>query len=144
LSTPRAVSTPARAIDGKIILFDGVCNLCNGSVRFILKHDGHKIYKFASIQSDAGRQILSASGFPPDYQESILYIEDGRSYTRSTAALRILRNLNAPWPVLYAARAVPAWIRDGIYDWIARNRYAIFGRRDACLVPGDGVASRFL
>jgi len=133
-----------RSLEAGIVLFDGICNLCTCSVIFILQRDPHARFKFASLQSPAGARLLRSCGLPQDLSESIIYIEDGHPYTKSTAAPRIVRNLSSAWPLLYVARLVPAWIRDGIYNWVARNRYAIFGKRDACLVPSQELVSRFL
>lgn len=127
-----------------IVLFDGVCNLCTGSVLFILKRDPEAAFRFASTQSEAGGEILRLLGLPPDFKESILYIEDGRPYVRSEAALRIAGRLNGLWPGLTIARFIPAFLRDAIYDWIARNRYAIFGKRGSCMLPTPALAARFL
>ena len=128
----------------KIVLFDGICNLCNASVIFILERDDREIFKFASIQSPAGRALLRRSGYPPDYTDSILLIEDGQAFSRSTAALRILRELQRPWPALGVARMIPLQMRDFLYDWIARNRYLVFGQRDTCMVPTPALSARFL
>jgi predicted DCC family thiol-disulfide oxidoreductase YuxK len=128
----------------RIVLFDGICNLCTGSVIFILRRDPRANLRFASIQSAAGERILESCGLPRDFAESIIYIEDGQPFTKSTAALKIVRNLKPPWPLLYIAKIIPTRIRDGAYDWIARNRYSIFGKRDSCLAPSPDFRSRFL
>jgi len=141
--TPPASSNPVTG-NQCVILFDGVCNLCTGSVAFILRRDKLARFKFASIQSPAGARFLESWGLPSEYAESILYIEAGRVYTRSDAALKITGKLSMPWPLLRAAYVIPRPIRDGLYDWIARNRYSIFGKRDSCMVPTDDVSSRFL
>jgi predicted DCC family thiol-disulfide oxidoreductase YuxK len=136
----RAISAPGR----NIVLFDGICNLCTGSVLFILKHDREAVFRFASLQSTAGREILGLCGMPAGYAESILYIEDGQLYTKSEAALRIARRLDGLWPGLAILRILPASLRDELYDWIARNRYEIFGKRRSCMVPTAALAARFL
>jgi predicted DCC family thiol-disulfide oxidoreductase YuxK len=129
-----------------VILFDGVCNLCNRSVNLVIDHDGHKYFKLAAIQSEAGAAILAqharvpASGDP----DSILLVEDGRLYESSTAALRIARRLTGFWKLGYAAIIVPRPLRDLIYRWIARNRYRWFGKSRACRVPTPELKERFL
>jgi predicted DCC family thiol-disulfide oxidoreductase YuxK len=123
-----------------VVLFDGVCNLCNGAVRFILARDPGERFQFASLQSEAARRLLRDDG----RVETIVLLEAGKRYTRSTAALRIARGLRFPWPLLYAFVAVPRPLRDLVYDWVARHRYAWFGKRDTCLVPTPEVRRRFL
>jgi predicted DCC family thiol-disulfide oxidoreductase YuxK len=123
-----------------VVLFDGVCNLCNATVRFILVRDRTGRFRFASLQSEAARRLLG--GDPP--AESMILLEEGKSYTRSTAALRIARGLRFPWPILYAFMAVPAPIRDLIYNWVARHRYRWFGKRETCMVPTAEFRERFI
>lgn len=123
----------------QIVLFDGVCNLCNGVVRFILARDPAGRFQFASLQSEAARRLLGE--VPP---ETIVFVDDGATFTKSAAALRIARKLCFPWPLLYAFIAIPRPIRDLIYQWVARNRYAWFGRRESCMVPSPEVQDRFL
>ncbi|MFI5154601.1 MAG: thiol-disulfide oxidoreductase DCC family protein [Chitinophagales bacterium] len=130
--------------DKKIILFDGVCNLCNASVQFVLKRDRKKQFRFASLQSDAGRQLLSSFGLPVDAIHSFVLIEGERAYERSTALLRVCRQLGAAWPMLYILIIIPKFIRDPVYNLIARNRYKWFGKREECWLPGDDLKSRFL
>lgn len=127
-----------------IVLFDGVCNFCNASVQFILKRDPKGYFRFASLQSDAGRELLAQYHIDPQKNDSIVLIENGRAYLRSTAALRISRRLVAGWPAIYAFMAVPGFIRDGMYDFIAKNRYRWFGRKDQCMMPEPGWQERFL
>jgi predicted DCC family thiol-disulfide oxidoreductase YuxK len=127
-----------------IVLFDGVCNFCNGSINFIIRRDRSKIFRFAPLQSKAGAKVLRQFGLPPDWVETIVLVEDGGCYTRSTAALRIVRRLGGPWSILYVLRVIPAAARDTIYDLIARNRYRWFGRKNACMIPTPEVRERFL
>ncbi len=127
-----------------LVLFDGVCNLCNAWVRWIIAADPSKIFRLAPLQSDAGRAALRGTGLPEDRLETVVLVENGRAFTRSSAALRVARRLAWPWPMLYAFILVPGPLRDLVYDWIARNRYRWFGRREACLVPGPDVKERFL
>jgi predicted DCC family thiol-disulfide oxidoreductase YuxK len=125
-----------------VILFDGVCNLCNGFVQFVIVRDPDGRFQFGPLQSEAAQHLLASA--PPAPGESFVLIEDGRVFRRSTAALRILRHLRFPWPLSYAAILVPRPLRDAVYDVVARNRYRWFGRRDACMVPTPEVHKRFL
>jgi predicted DCC family thiol-disulfide oxidoreductase YuxK len=127
-----------------IVLFDGECNLCNGAVAFIIRRDPKAIFKFAPLQSDAGRALLHTEPKPADLQDTIVLIENGHAYTRSTAALRIAKRLYRLWPVLYVFIIVPRPIRNYIYNWIARNRYAWFGRKESCMIPTPELKKRFL
>jgi len=123
-----------------IILFDGVCNLCNGAVTWVIAQDRQAIFSFASLQSEAGCKLLAKLGPQPD---SIVLVDEAGVHTRSTAAIRIARRLGLPWSLAILAMLVPAFIRDVIYKWIARNRYAWFGRRETCLVPTPELKARF-
>lgn len=128
------------ASDSAIVLFDGVCNLCNGAVRFILARDPAARFRFASLQSAAARRLLG--GDAP--MESIVLLEGDRVFTKSVAVLRIVRRLRFPWPLCYGFRLVPRILRDAVYDWVARHRYGWFGRREFCMIPGPEVQKRFL
>lgn len=134
---------PARV--DPIVLFDGVCNLCAWAVRFIIGRDPAGRFRFASLQSAAGRELLAHHGLPaPAEPDSVVLIEGGRAYLRSDAALRIARGLRPPWPLVYAAVVVPRPIRDWAYNLIARNRYRWFGRQEACWLPTPALRARFL
>lgn len=126
------------------MLFDGLCNLCSGAVDFIIDRDPRAELRFAALQSDAARPLLARCGLPAEHPGSIVLVEDGRCYRRSTAALRIARRLTFPWPLLYALLLVPRPLRDAVYDWVARNRYGWFGKRDRCRTPTPDLRSRFL
>jgi predicted DCC family thiol-disulfide oxidoreductase YuxK len=129
----------------KIILFDGVCNLCNGSVVFILKQERKPIFKFASIQSEEGQELLKWYGLPADYAQTVLLIDNGNLFLGSTAALKIGQTLKFPWSLLsYAGFIIPNVIRDWVYSQIAQHRYQWFGKRDVCMVPTERLKSRFL
>lgn len=134
--------------DGDIILFDGVCNLCNASVRFILKRDPSARFRFAALQSGAGQRLLRLAGMPAGYRDSFLLLErlDGswRCHSRSAAALRVAGQLRFPWPLLRMFGILPAGLRDALYDWVGRNRYRWFGRRETCALPEPGWPGRFL
>jgi len=127
-----------------IVLFDGVCNLCNGAIKFIIRHDKKKVFLFASLQSEAGKKILAQYNFPPDELNSFILIDKGKAYTRSTGALMVAKKLNGLWPVLYSYIIIPAFIRDSIYNWIGTNRYKWFGKKDECMLPTAELKARFL
>jgi predicted DCC family thiol-disulfide oxidoreductase YuxK len=127
-----------------ILLFDGVCNLCHHAVQFIIPRDRKGQIRFASLQSDAGRRILENFQLPTTFLESLVFIDNGQLYIKSTAALRIARKLRGAWPLLYLFILIPRVIRDPLYDWVARNRYRWFGQREACLLPTPELRKRFL
>lgn len=127
-----------------IILFDGVCNLCNGTVQFIIKRDKKNQFHFASLQSESGQHLLAKYNLPLNDYNSFVLIEDDKVYTRSLAALRVAKKLKGLWPFLYGFIIVPKFIRDGIYKWIAKNRYKWFGKQDSCMVPTYELRARFL
>lgn len=130
--------------DNPIILFDGVCNLCNSAVNFVIKRDKATHLKFAALQSDAGQQLLQRYRLPHDVFNSFVLIEDGLVYTQSTAALKLCKYLTGLWPLLYGFIIVPPFIRNGLYKWIAKNRYKWFGKKEQCLVPTADLKNRFL
>lgn len=123
-----------------VVLFDGVCNLCNGAVRFILARDPAARFRFASLQSEAARRLLGNDA----PAETIVLWEAGKIWSKSTAVLRIARGLRFPWSLCYAIVAVPRPLRDLVYDWVARHRYAWFGKRESCMVPTPELRARFL
>ena len=128
-----------------IILFDGICNLCNGSVIFILRKEKESIFQFASIQSEAGQELLAWCGLPKDYNQAVALIDHGIVYLGSTAALKIGRQLRFPWSFLsYAGCIVPKFFRDWVYSQIAIHRYQWFGKRAVCMVPAENLKARFL
>ncbi len=128
-----------------IVLFDGVCNFCNRSVNWIIRRDRRGYFRFAALQSDVGADIQRQYGLDPDVLDTLVLIERGRAYTKSTAGLRIVRLMRrSPWAALYALIAVPRPVRDFAYDWFARRRYRWFGKRDECIVPSPEVRERFL
>ncbi|HJQ57786.1 MAG TPA: thiol-disulfide oxidoreductase DCC family protein [Vineibacter sp.] len=129
---------------GPVILFDGVCNLCAGFVRFVVARDPAAIFRFVAAQSALGTAILRDLGLSTDDYESNILIEGGRAYFKSEAYVRICTRLRQPWPMMRLMRLAPLGLRDWLYDRIAANRYAWFGRRDACLVPDPALAARFL
>jgi len=127
-----------------VILFDGVCNLCNRSVNFILKRDSGKIYKFASLQSDAAINIFSKHNLNLDKFDTIVLIKDQKVYQKSNAILEVTRSLGGLWPLLYVFKLIPRFLRDALYDYIAKNRYSWFGKSDQCRVPTPDLKERFL
>ena len=141
---------------GAVVLFDGVCNFCDASVNFIIQHDRDGYFKFAPLQSDAGRELAARHGLESATEnahdtandlipiDSVILIEDGKAYTHSAAALRILRQLGAPWSWLYALIVVPRPVRDLAYRTFAKYRYRMFGRKDECMIPTPEVRARFL
>ncbi|MET4140099.1 DCC1-like thiol-disulfide oxidoreductase family protein [Pedobacter sp. UYP1] len=127
-----------------IIFFDGVCNLCAGSVKFVIKRDPKDRFRFAALQSDITQQYLGPFGLSLSELSSIILLENGRVYQRSTAALRIARHLSGGWPLLYVFILVPAFIRDFVYNQIAKRRYSIWGREESCMVPTAELKAKFL
>jgi predicted DCC family thiol-disulfide oxidoreductase YuxK len=127
-----------------IILFDGVCNLCNRSVQFIIRRDKKNRFRFAAIQGKTGQSLMQQFQLTQNEINSFLLIEGQKIYTRSTAALRVFRQLGGLWSILYVFIIVPPFIRDVIYNWVARNRYKWYGKRDACMIPSDELKSKFL
>lgn len=127
-----------------VLLFDGVCNLCAGSVQFVINRDPRARVKFASLQSEQGKKLLGSHSLPANHLKSLVFIEDGKAYTRSTGALRVARYLNGAWPVLYLLIIVPRFIRDVVYDWVGRNRYKWFGEKTECWIPTPALKARFL
>ncbi len=127
-----------------IILFDGICNLCNSSVLFVIRRDPAKKFRFASLQSEFGKQFLATQGLPQNEYNSFILYDNGIVFTRSTAALKVLRKLNGGWSVFYSLIVIPRFIRDYFYNVIARNRYRWFGRREACSVPTPELKALFL
>lgn len=131
--------------DKDLILFDGVCNLCESTVLFIIKRDRDARFQFCSLQSGAARQILDEHQHASDPLASVLLLSDGELYTKSRAALRIAKNLDGAWPVLYYLFFwVPALIADRSYDFIGNRRYKWFGMKDSCWIPGNETQRRFI
>lgn len=127
-----------------IVLFDGVCNLCEGVVRFVIERDRAAVFRFAPLQSSEGQRLLAEHGLSSLELSTFVLIEGGRHWTRSDAGLHLVRHLRAPWSWLALLRWVPRPLRDAVYGFVARNRYRWFGRKEACLVPGPEWRDRFL
>ncbi|WP_111671456.1 thiol-disulfide oxidoreductase DCC family protein [Algoriphagus litoralis] len=127
-----------------VILFDGVCNLCNASIDFIIKRDKKDKFRVGALQEEAGKKLLSKFQVNPEYLDSLVLVEEDQVYFRSTAALRIARNLSGLWPLLYGFIILPSGIRDLIYDWIGKNRYRWFGKKNTCRLPTPEERAKFL
>ena len=127
-----------------ILLFDGVCNLCNRSVQFIIRIDKKERIRFAPVQSIPGQLLLKKYSVDPTVIDSVVYLSGEKVFLKSTAVLRILKDIGGGWKILYAFIIIPEFIRDYFYDLIAKSRYRIFGRRDSCMVPSDDINRRFL
>jgi predicted DCC family thiol-disulfide oxidoreductase YuxK len=127
-----------------VILFDGECNFCDSSVQFIIKNDPKGLFHFASLQSEAGQELLKKYKVPEDV-DSMILIEKDKAYYKSTAALRISRHLKGAWKLASGFTIIPSPIRNAAYDFIARNRYKWFGKKaESCMLPSPSVRKRFL
>jgi len=126
-----------------VILFDGVCNLCNGSVQKIIAADPQQQFRFASLQGSFGQQVLKQFHLPSSELSSFILLENNQIFTKSTGALKVARKLSGAWPLLYALILVPRFIRDGVYSIIARNRYKWFGKKESCMVPNAALQNLF-
>jgi predicted DCC family thiol-disulfide oxidoreductase YuxK len=127
----------------KIVLFDGVCNYCNSMINYAIRNDKKGVLKFATLQSEAGKQLKSKYSIPAEI-DSVIFIENGKVFTYSDAAIHISRYLRWPAKALYGLIIVPKFIRQPVYKWIARNRYKWFGKREECMIPSPDIKSRFL
>ena len=127
-----------------IVLFDGVCNLCSGAVQFIIRRDPAGRFRFASLQSPLGEELLARFGIDRGVTDSVILVEGDRWYKESDAALRIARGLGGPWKALGIFRLIPRPLRDAAYRLIARNRYRWFGKRETCWLPTPELRGRFL
>jgi predicted DCC family thiol-disulfide oxidoreductase YuxK len=127
-----------------VLLFDGVCNLCAGSVQFIIRHDPQAKINFASLQSEKGKELLRAFKLPENELKSLVFIEEGKAYTRSTGALRVARYLSGGWPLLYGLSIFPVFIRNAVYDFVGKNRYKWFGEKTECWMPTPELKKRFI
>lgn len=127
----------------RIVLFDGECNFCDYSVQFIIKRDPKGFFTFASLQSDIGKELMKKYHVPGDINSMVL-LEGNKFYLKSTAAIRICKQLNGAWKILYVLNIIPKPIRDFFYDYIAKNRYKWFGKNDSCMIPSPEERKRFL
>lgn len=127
-----------------VILFDGVCNLCNSAVQFVIKHDPDAYFSFAALESNFGQELLKKHSLnTKDFDSFVLY-ENDKVYIKSSAALRLTKKLRFPFPLLYPLLLIPAFLRNLIYDFIARNRYRWFGKKDSCMLPSPELKDRFI
>ena len=129
--------------ESPLILFDGVCNLCNAAVQFVIKRDGTAKFRFAALQSSIGRKYLDRFGLKKDVT-TIILVKNGQAFEKSSAALEIARDLSGLWPLMYFFKVVPKIIRDAVYDFVARRRYKWFGRKDQCMIPTPALRARFI
>ena len=130
--------------DHPIVLFDGVCNFCNGIVNFLISQDKKKVLRFSAMQSEMGKKILTEYGFEPGYTKSFVFIKDGIAFKKSTAALKVYNQLPWYWKWTQIFWIVPAFIRDAVYEFISDNRYKWFGKKSQCMIPSPDVRNRFL
>ncbi len=129
----------------KIILFDGVCNLCNNAINFIIEHDKKDVFRFASLQSDLGKKLVSERGIDPEVLDTIYLIEPGVVYyEKSTAALKIAEDLSGGYSFMKYFIYLPKFIRDGVYNLVASNRYSWFGKKESCMIPTPELKAKFL
>jgi predicted DCC family thiol-disulfide oxidoreductase YuxK len=128
--------------NGPVLLFDGVCNFCNSIVNFLIKQDKKGTISYGSLQSEAGQQILQHFRLPAYSFESVVYVKDGEAYQKSDAAIAIARDLGGVWKLAVLAKFIPRRVRDALYEWIARNRYKWFGKKDQCMIPSPEVRRR--
>lgn len=129
----------------KIILFDGVCNLCNDAVNFIIERDKKDVFRFASLQSEVGQRLMAERGMDPESMDSVVLIEPGVAYyQKSTAALEISKDLSGGYSMLGYFSFLPEGLRDSIYNLVASNRYKWFGKKDACMIPTPELKAKFL
>jgi predicted DCC family thiol-disulfide oxidoreductase YuxK len=130
--------------EGPVILFDGVCNLCNGAVNLIIDIDKKNVFRFASLQSEYGKSILQKTALSSANLDTFLLADGDKVYDRSAAALYMFRKLGFPYSLLFSFIVVPAFIRNGVYNLIARNRYKWFGKTEQCRVPTPELKSKFI
>lgn len=127
-----------------IILFDGVCNFCNGAINFVLKQDKKGIFRFAPLQSESGQKLLQQYNLSKEDFDSFVLIDEGKVYKKSSASLRVMNKLPWYWKGLQIFRIIPTFLRDAIYDFIAKRRYKWFGKKDQCMLPASEIKNRFL
>lgn len=132
------------SVSPPILLFDGFCNLCNASVQAIIKRDPRGLIQFASLQSEAAQDLFKKHSLPVADLDSVVLIASGKIFIKSAAVLQVARELGGYYSFLYALRIIPGCIRDSIYDWVAKNRYGWFGKRDSCMIPTEALKNRFL
>ena len=127
-----------------IILFDGVCNFCNSSVNFVIKHDKKNHFLFAPLQSETAKKLLEKFNIDSSKTDSFILIENNKAYLKSTAALRVTKHLNKLYPLLYAFLITPLFIRNSVYNLVAKNRYKWFGKKEICMIPSAEIKGKFI
>jgi predicted DCC family thiol-disulfide oxidoreductase YuxK len=132
------------ASSDSVLLFDGVCNLCNRVVDFVILRDKDKMIRFAALQSIPGKELAEKFKISPGNNDTVVYISDGKAFVRSSAVLHILKDIGGGWEIMYGFIIIPSFVRDFFYDIIAKRRYRIFGKRDTCMVPSEETRERFL
>jgi predicted DCC family thiol-disulfide oxidoreductase YuxK len=128
----------------KIILFDGVCNLCNRSVTYVIQRDKKDVFRFAALQEAAGQALIATHGIDTSQTDSVILVDGEKVYVKSTAALKIARHLGGGYPLLYGFMIVPNFIRNWVYDYIAKNRYKWYGKKESCMIPTPELKAKFL
>lgn len=131
-------------MENPILLFDGVCNFCDSTINFVIERDKKNLFKYASLQSEPGQELLKKHGLPTEDFDSFVYIENGKAFTKSSAALKVAQNMTGLWPLFYGFMIVPKFLRDAVYTTIAKNRYKWFGKKDECALPSPEVRAKFL
>jgi predicted DCC family thiol-disulfide oxidoreductase YuxK len=144
VTAARIAPTAAELAAHPVMLYDGVCNVCNASVQWVIRHDPNAIFRFAALQSPIARELLKHTPIDPSQLNSVILIDGARVLTASDALIAIARRLGPPWSFARVFQPLPRFVRDGVYRVVARNRYRMFGKREACLVPTEGVRGRFL
>lgn len=127
-----------------VILFDGVCNFCDASINFVIDRDPDRKFRYASLQSEAGERLLTKFGLDTTNYDSFVLVDGEKFYTKSSAALRVAKEMQGAWQLLYGFIIVPKFIRDAVYSLIAKNRYKWFGKKDECMLPSPEVRELFL
>ncbi|MFK5982477.1 MAG: DCC1-like thiol-disulfide oxidoreductase family protein [Flavobacteriaceae bacterium] len=128
----------------KIILFDGVCNLCNASVNFVIQRDKNDVFRFVALQSEIGKKYISEFNIDPLDTDSIILIDEDKCYIKSTAALHITKSMSGGYPLLFGFIIVPKFIRNWVYDYVAKNRYKWYGKTESCMIPTSELKRKFL
>lgn len=131
-------------LDKPILLFDGVCNLCNGAVQTVINMDKNGQFRLASLQSETGQILLKKFNLPTEELSTVVLVDKEKAYLRSDVPLEVMRQLGSGWQLFYIFKIIPRFLRDGIYNWVARNRYRWFGKKEACMIPTPEVKQRFL
>ncbi|MAZ26168.1 MAG: thiol-disulfide oxidoreductase [Cytophagaceae bacterium] len=128
----------------KVLLFDGVCNLCDGAVKFIIKHDKRDCIVFASLQGEVGRALLKKYNIDPAKTDSMVFIDEDKVFVKSSAVLRISKYLDKAFPLAYPLIFIPKFIRNGVYDFVAKNRYKWYGKKESCMIPTPELKAKFI